>query len=208
MGDARGASSGAPAAAATASSAAATTVQTAGEDREGAPNTEARPTLNQIRYACLMNMDYHGTREARLDRLHRWLMFGVIAAGAAALVDAMPQMRLVGGVIAAIFGALDLTFDLSNRARSHAMFRRRYGEIMSQASRAPDELQNFQCKLDELSGEEEPPFHAQLALSAMKAQQATYGRITDPCRPAWGYRSLANVFRFDGRDFNEPSPAD
>jgi len=111
-------------------------------------------------------------------------------------------MRLIGPIIAVVCGALDLTFDLSNRARGHAMFRRRYGELMSEAARAPDNLQRIRCKLDEISGEEEPPFHAQLALSAMKAQNATYGRICDPCRPKWIYRRLANVWRFDGHDFN------
>jgi hypothetical protein len=150
-----------------------------------------------------MNMDYHGTREAWLDQIHRWLMFVVIAAGASAFVDVWPVMKITGPIIAVVAGALDLTFDLSNRARTHAMFRRRYGEILSEASRNPDKLLVLQCKLDELSGEEEPPFHAQLALSAMKAQQATYGEIRDPCMPRWIYRRLANVWRFDGHDFNE-----
>jgi hypothetical protein len=170
---------------------------------EGAPDAQAAPpTLNGIRYPCLMNMDYHSSREAWLDQMHRWLMFAVIAAGASAFVDAWPVMKVAGPIIAVICGALDLTFDLSNRARAHAMFRRRYGEILGEATRSPDSLQVLQCKLDELSGEEEPAFHAQLALSAMKGQQATYGKITHPCRPNWFCRRLANIWRFDGYDFN------
>ena len=154
-----------------------------------------------------MNMDYHGSREAWLDQMHRWLMFAVIAAGASAFIEAWTAMKIAGPIIAVMCGALDLTFDLSNRARTHAMFRRRYGELLSEAAKAPDNLQIVRCKLDELSGEEEPPFHAQLALSAMKAQQMTYGRIVDPCRPRWLYRRLANVFRFTGHDFNEVTAA-
>jgi len=171
--------------------------------QQGSSDAETPVTLNQIRYPCLMNMDYHATREAWLDQWHRWLMFGVIAAGAAAFVDMWPQMKVWGPIIAVVAGALDLTFDLSNRARAHAMFRRRYSEIVSEATRDPDKLQVLQCKLDELSGEEEPAYHAQLALSAMKAQQQVFGKVKDPCRPGWFYRALANIWRFDGHDFNE-----
>lgn len=173
-----------------------------GQDRKGPSDTEAPPTLSQIRYPCLMNMDYHGTREAWLDQIHRWLMFGVIVAGATAFIDAWPSMKLLGPIMAVVCGSLDLTFDLSNRARLHAMFRRRYSEILSEATMSPDKLIVLRCKLDELSGEEEPPFHAQLALSAIKGQQATYGEITQPCRPPLLFRILANVLRFDGHDFN------
>jgi hypothetical protein len=130
-------------------------------------------------------------------------MFLVIAAGASVFVDAWPLMRIAGPIVAVVCGALDLTFDLSNRARSHAMFRRRYSEILSEASREPENLVKAQCKIDELGGEEEPPFNAQLALSAMRGQQATYGRIHDPCRPQFIYRCLANAWRFSGHDFNE-----
>lgn len=179
--------------------------RTQGEGASGSQvsDAEAPPTLNQIRYPCLMGMDYHATREAWLDQMHRWFMFAVIAAGASAFVDVLPAMRIAGPVTAVLAGALDLTFDLSNRARIHAMHRRRYADILSDATREPDKLRVLQCRLDELSGEEEPAFHAQLALSAMKAQQATYGEIVQPCRPGWFYRRFANIFRFDGHDFNE-----
>lgn len=192
-----------------ATSAAATTAPSPGPGtqgrglQQGASDAQAPVTLNQVRYPCLMNMDYHATREAWLDQWHRWLMFTVIAAGAAAFVDMWPQMKVWGPIIAVVAGALDLTFDLSNRARAHAMFRRRYSEIVSEATREPDKLQVLQCKLDELSGEEEPAYHAQLALSAMKAQQQVFGSVKDPCRPGRIYRLLANVWRFDGHDFNE-----
>lgn len=175
----------------------------ASPSRESASDPQAPPTLNQIRYPCLMNMDYHGSREAWLDQIHRWLMFGVIGAGAFAFVEAWPAMKVAGPIIAVVCGALDLTFDLSNRARAHSMFRRRYSEILSAATKAPDKLQELCWELDRLGGEEEPPFHAQLALSAMKGQQAVYGKVIDPCRPGWLYRRFANIARFDGHDFNE-----
>lgn len=174
--------------------------------RIGMADAASPPTLNEIRYPCLMNMDYHAAREARLDRVHRWLMFIVIVAGASAFLDVWTGLRLWGPVVSVVAGALDLTFDLSNRARSHALFRRRYSEILADATRSPDKLTVLQCKLDELSGEEEPPYHALMALSAMRAQMQTYDKITAPCRPNWFYRLFANVIRFDGKDFNWPTP--
>ena len=191
-------------AAAASTSATTATEQTGAGSGESSPNPEtAPPTLNQVRYPCLMNMDYHAAREAFLDQAHRWLMFAVIAAGASAFVDVWSDMRLWGPILAVVAGALDLTFDLSNRARAHAMFRRRYAEILGNASREPDKLVALQCKLDEIAGEEEPPFNALLALSAMRAQQQTYGKVTDPCRPGLYYRVLKNFRRFPGHDFNE-----
>lgn len=192
--------------AATADAAVAAERESGPEAGERVANPASPPTLNEIRYPCLMNMDYHAAREARLDRNHRWLMFGVIIAGASAFLDIWEGMRVIGPVVAVLAGSLDLTFDLSNRARSHAMFRRRYAEILAEASRSPDKLTELQCKLDELSGEEEPPYHAQMALSAMRAQEQAYGKVTDPCRPGWFYRLFANVVRFDGKDFNEVKP--
>jgi len=171
--------------------------------RAGSPNGQApAPTLNQIRYPCLTNMDYHAAREGWLDQIHRWLMFVVIIAGASALVDAWPGMKVAGPIIAALAGALDLTFDLSNRARNHAMIRRRYADILARATREPDRLAALQCLLDEIGGDEEPAFSAQLALSDTRAQNQTYGKIVHSCRPSLPYRLFANLFRFPGHDFS------
>lgn len=170
-------------------------------------DAEAAPAVNQIRYPCLMNMDYHAAREAWLDQVHRWLMFGVIIAGASALVDLVPGLRIWGPAFALVAGALDLTFDLSNRARTHANFKRRYADILASASRPGADLVALQCKLDEICGEETPPYNALLAKCAEKAQQATYGAVTDPCRPGFWRSLLANILRFDGHDFNHAEPA-
>lgn len=101
--------------------------------------------LEKVTVSCLANAHYHSSREAYLDTVHRWFMFFVIALGAAALTDALPKLiDLVFGTtinpalfkeacaaFVAIIAALDLTFDLSNRARSHAMMKRRYYELLA-----------------------------------------------------------------------------
>src|SRR5258708_11303151 len=97
-------------------------------------------SLTALRCSCLMNARYHATREAFLDNVHRWFMFAVIALGAAALIDVFPRATAPQGAIglkelfaasAAIIAALDLTFDLSNRARTHALMKRRYFELIA-----------------------------------------------------------------------------
>jgi hypothetical protein len=89
----------------------------------------AKEAIEACTVSCLTNAQYHACREAYLDTIHRWFMFLVIAFGGAAITDILPQLTgtdaklttdlLVAG--GAVLAALDLTFDLSNRARAHAM---------------------------------------------------------------------------------------
>src|SRR3954463_13568058 len=73
------------------------------------------PSAEIMTVSCLMNAHYHSSREAFLDNVHRWFMFGVIAFGAAALVDILPSydrdwLKALFSALAAMLGALDLTF--------------------------------------------------------------------------------------------------
>ena len=172
-----------------------------GQRRTDAPAPAAAPgpTLNQIRYPCMMNMEYHAAREAWLDLVHRWLMFAVIVAGAVAFVDVWHPMHWIGPIISVLAGSLDLTFDLSNRARSHARFRERYGEIMASARQDPENRVALQAKLDQLSGEEEPPYHVVLALCAERAQIAVYRDSDLTLRLGWWRRLTANLLHHSGK---------
>jgi hypothetical protein len=59
-------------------------------------------------------------------------MFGIIIFGASSVIDFFPPWaKTTSGALAAIFGALDLVFDLSNRARAHALMKRRYFELLA-----------------------------------------------------------------------------
>jgi len=90
-----------------------------GADKASGAAATATEAIERARVSCEMNARYHACREAHLDSLHRWLMFGVIATGAAAIFNILPAwLRDVFAGAAALFGALDLTFDLSNRART------------------------------------------------------------------------------------------
>lgn len=128
-------------------------------------------TVANVSISCLANTHYHAAREAWLDTVHRWLMFFVIALGAAALADAIPKLVGVIGLSvdatlvkemcaagAAILAALDLTFDLSNRARAHAMMKRRYYELLASLREGHKTPTQGRVCLDQFSADEEPPY--------------------------------------------------
>jgi hypothetical protein len=135
-----------------------------------------------------MNAHYHAAREAFLDNVHRWFMFLVIALGAVALTDVMP--RLLGAVglpgeaahikeicaaLAAILAALDLTFDLSNRARMHTLMKRRYFELAADIrERKKTPLEAKAC-IDRFSADEEPNYRVVLLACYNLAHESVFG---------------------------------
>jgi hypothetical protein len=143
------------------------------------------PTLEALRVSCLMNSRYHASREAFLDTVHRWFMFAVIALGAGALIDVFPRemsgynigslVKQVFAALAALIAALDLTFDLSNRARTHSMMKRRYFELIADVVEKKRTLIEACACLNRYSADEEPAYHALLISSWNAAQEMVYG---------------------------------
>ena len=138
------------------------------------------PSVESVTVSCLMNAHYHASREAFLDNVHRWFMFGVIAFGAAALVDIFPDgekdwLKAVLSAGAALLGALDLTFDLSNRARNHAFMRRRYFDLLAEVRGGKKTTSEAKVCLERYSGDEEPPYRVLLLACWNLAQAGVYG---------------------------------
>jgi hypothetical protein len=136
----------------------------------------------------LTNAQYHACREAYLDTVHRWFMFLVIALGAAALTDVLPPLFAKIGIHAelatvkeacaagaAILAALDLTFDLSNRARAHAMMRRRYFELLADLREGQKTTEQVRVCLERFSADEEPAYRVLFLACWNAAQQTVYG---------------------------------
>lgn len=154
-----------------------------------------------------MNARYHATREAFLDNVHRWFMFAVIALGAAALIDVLPKPATSHGSVglkellaagAAIIAALDLTFDLSNRARVHALMKRRYFELIADlvaGDKTPDQVEA--CK-ERYSADEEPAYHAVIATSYNAAQEMVYGKDAYSFKIPSLHLFFKNFWRFSG----------
>lgn len=197
----------APAAAATAASgSSANSVSTAGDrgGSSGAAAAAAPGALDGFKIDCLMNARYHATREAFLDTVHRWLMFLIIACGASAMatiageIDHSSWIQSALSVATAIFGALDLTFDLSNRARAHALMKRRHFELLADVAEDRRPLHEAQACLHRFCADEEPAYHALIATSWNAAQEMIYGNRADAYAVPIRHRLLQNLWRFDG----------
>jgi hypothetical protein len=157
-----------------------------------------------VKFDCLMNARYHATREAFLDNVHRWFMFGVIAFGASAVIDAFGGVWWLKGIFglgATILGALDLTFDLSNRARAHSLMKRRYFELLADIEEERKTPEEARACLHRYSADEEPAYHAVIASSFNSAQEMVYGdhamEYAIPERDLF----FQNFWRFDGKRY-------
>jgi hypothetical protein len=178
---------------------AATSGTETGTDQRGLPSQEGRPALagaeslsgppssteavEACTISCLTNAQYHASREAFLDTIHRWVMFLVIALGGAALTDVLPRLTGADAKLAtdlliatgAILAALDLTFDLSNRARTHAMMKRRYFELLADLRDLHKTPEHVKVCIERFSAEEEPQFRVLFLACWNAAQEAVYG---------------------------------
>jgi hypothetical protein len=163
-------------------------------DTEGANSrlvsrSVAATPIERVTITCLANAQYHSCREAFLDTVHRWFMFFVIALGAAALTDAMPKLlhaifrvsvdsslfKEACAASAAVLAALDLTFDLSNRARSHAMMKRRYYELLADLREGHKTPEEVSVCLERFSADEEPAYRVLYLACWNAAQRTVYG---------------------------------
>jgi hypothetical protein len=161
--------------------------------------------LKGFRVDCLANARYHAAREAFLDSIHRWLMFGVILFGSAAMLDVFgaefPSSALVKAVLVAfpvVLGALDLTFDLSNRARTHALMKHRYFELLAEVVSGDKTIEEADSTTHRCSADEEPAYHALLETSWNAAQEMVYGDNAKRYEISRQRRFLKQFLRFEG----------
>lgn len=158
---------------------------------------EGQARLDGVRCELLMNARYHASREAFLDTVHRSLMFLIIVLGATAVADLFNSalVKAVFGACTVAFAAFDLTADLSNRARCHALMKRRYFELLADLT-AGRSLMEVEEQMHRCSADEEPAFHALLAVSWNAAQEMIYGKAADAYKIPWQHRLLKNLRRY------------
>jgi hypothetical protein len=190
------------------------TTPDSGTDRGGRASgaaPAAQAMIDALRCDLLMNARYHASREAFLDSLHRVLMFLIIVLGAAAVTDLLGAQFIKGtfAASAVVFAAIDLTADLSNRARSHALMKRRYFELLADLIAGDRKPVDVEAHMHRCSADEEPAFHALLASCWNAAQEMVYGQHADAYKiPAW-HKAFKNWLRF-GRKYDVivgPRPA-
>jgi hypothetical protein len=145
-----------------------------------------------------MNARYHTSREAFLDTVHRLLMFFIVILGAAAVTDLFAYSWIKGAfaACAAVFAAIDLTADLSNRARCHALMKRRYFELLADLTGHHREPFQIEEHMHRYSADEEPAFHALLAVSWNAAQEMVYGDAAHAYKIPRRQRALKNLRRY------------
>ena len=169
--------------------------------------------LDGFKVNCLMNARYHATREAFLDGVHRWFMFGVVALGAGAVatftqgIAGLNWLDSAMAALAAVLGALDLTFDLSNRARAHALMKRRYFELLADVADERRDLRDAEACLHRYAADEEPAYHAIICISWNAAQEMVYGDEAYQFSIPWHHRIFQNFWRFGGVKYNVVKPA-
>jgi hypothetical protein len=190
----------------------------AGSDQRGEAARPAgelsRPVAGSInaseRASCLLNAHYHAAREGFLDTTHRWFMLGVIIFGASAFADLIPHavesgwLKGLFGAGAALLGGLDLTFDLSNRARSHALMKRRYFELLADMRDGVKTADQVRSCLDRFSAEEEPPYRVLLLICRNRAQSEVRGNEAKLFRIPRRHRLIKNIFRMSSVDYGPP----
>jgi len=170
--------------------------------RPSRPETTEAARIDAFRCICLMNARYHSTREAFLDTVHRWLMFGIIIFGASSVIDfSHPWVKVASGALAAIFGALDLVFDLSNRARAHALMKRRYFELLADVTEGHKDVTGGYACMHRISADEEPAYHALISASWNAAQEMVYGSNAEKYEIGWFKTVCKNLLRFEGSEF-------
>ena len=183
------------------------TGEAAGSRRAPRPVADEKTVtpLERARISCEMNARYHACREAHLDTTHRWFMFGIIVFGAAAFVDVLPHdADWIKGVLsagAAILGALDLTFDLSNRARTHALMRRRYLDLLADVIEGKRGLQEMQATINRFNADEEPAFHALIGTCWNAAQKMVYGDAAMALKIPRHHLLFKNIFRYNSSEY-------
>lgn len=151
-----------------------------------------------------MNARYHASREAFLDTVHRVLMFLIIVLGAAAVTELFDEkfhlLKGVFGACSVVLAAIDLTADLSNRARCHALMKRRYFELLAELTSGQRPVADVEAHMHRCSADEEPAFHALLAVCWNAAQEMVYGDAARAYKLPKCHLLLKNVFRF-GRKY-------
>jgi len=174
---------------------------TAGSHREALPGSTSG-AIDLFHVDCLMNARYHSAREGFLNSAHRWLMFGIIILGTGAVIDATNEYIPVKGIlgaIAAVFGAIDLVFDLSNRACAHSLMKRRYFELLSRLQEKKLSVDEAHAEMSKFSADEEPAFHALLLLSWNAAEEMVFGEKALRYNIGLWARITKNILRFEGK---------
>lgn len=171
-----------------------------------ASGSSPREIAEGIKFSCLLNARYHASREAFLEGVHRWFMFVVILLGTGSFVNFagrwMDSASEWFGAAAAVIAALDLAFDLSNRARTHSLMKRRYFELLADFDEGKVTPVQVRACINRFSADEEPAYQTLLQLSWNSAQEMVYGDTALRLDIGWWDRFTRHVFRRGAKQYS------
>ncbi len=148
---------------------------------------------------------YHQVRRAFYDGWHRWLMLAIIVAGSASVTDALAGHQKALALLTAIFGAMDLVFALSDRARDHEFLMRRFAALMAgirrNASPTPSDLEGWRAERVEIESDEPAIYWALEAVCYNEVARAFDRDRSAEVYVPWHYRVFRNYLRFEPTRF-------
>jgi hypothetical protein len=186
--------------AATASSSAGSRGNDAAASR-AASSEETAPLdpLVALQIECVRNARYHEDRELFFSRLHKVTMLIAVLGGAASFAF-VSQFKIFAALVT-IAGVVDLVFDVSGKARSHAALRRRVYDVLAQTEDPTRTLASLKEQAVRIYADEPPTMHAVSALAYNAAMQA-FDRPEKYQFPisTW-HRALRHWWPFTAEDF-------
>jgi hypothetical protein len=131
--------------------------------------------VDLFKIKALSSAMYHEEREQFFASAHRVAMFVVVAAGTAALSPLRTEWPNTFPALIALFGLIDLVFDVSGKSRLHATLRKSIYTILAEAEVNQPTLSELERRLVLIYADEPPCMHAVSAISYNRAM-SSFGR--------------------------------
>lgn len=152
------------------------------------------------------NVKYHEDRYAHYERLNRWSNFFVVVFGSVGIGSGLASWALVAAAVAAattVLGAMQLVFDIGNKARTHQELRKSMVRLMARAEQQDADAERINVEMIELYADEPEIYHA-VNMLAYNAAQRAFGRPDDTLIRVTPWQSaMRHILRFDPADFGD-----
>jgi hypothetical protein len=159
--------------------------------------------VDAFKIKALSSALYHEEREQFFASIHRMAMFIVVAAGTAALSPLRTEWPYFFPALTALFGLIDLVFDVSGKARIHAGLRKSIYTILADAEVSDPNIRDLDRRLVMVYADEPPCMYAVSAVSYNRAM-TSLGRPRKYLVRIGTWESLIrNFWPFSANDFKD-----
>ena len=171
--------------------------------RPDQPAEEGLTGAALLEFRCVRNAAYHEDMERHYARIHRFLMFLVIAIGTVSLGASLVsdnRLALAGTGIAVLAGLIDVHWNIDGMARLHSALRRRSYDLLARLE-ANEPIHSINAEFIRIVADEPPAMHAVNAL-AFNAAVDALGRPKDQkYKITWWQAALRHWIRFQPNEF-------